>query len=81
MQTIRQLLSLLTLVLFIAPAVAQDTGIHAVFKRNNEIFTIDAHGTLRQLTHDGVERYDPRWSGDSTRTALLPPISVRSGET
>jgi hypothetical protein len=67
------------------PAAAQTRGALAVFARQTgplvaghagvptEIYTVDAHGVARELTHDGLRKQLPVISPDGSRIAYILP--------
>ena len=65
---------LLTFILGIGYAFSQSAGIKVVYRKGNNIFTIDADGQPRQLTDDSLSKGWPLWSKDGTKIAFVREI-------
>ncbi len=64
----------LAFVLGIGYAFSQSAGIKVVYRKGNNIFTIDADGQPRQLTDDSLSKGWPLWSKDGRKIAFVREI-------
>src|SRR5271170_2298749 len=65
---------LLTLAANIGYTFAHGADLKAVYYKDGDLFTIGVDGEPRQLTHDGIPKYDLLWSKDGTKIAFRRKI-------
>jgi len=66
---------LLTFILGFGYAFSENARIKVVYRKGNNIFTIDADGQPRQLTDDSLSKGWPVWSKDGRKIAFLREIN------
>ena len=65
---------LLTFAVGVGYTFAQGADLKAVYYKDGDLFTIGVDGEPRQLTHDGIPKYDLLWSKDGTKIAFRRKI-------